>query len=103
MIRKDILDKALALTMGDRNKQYGDPTMNHANIAAMWNAYMGVRANYIQTLDDILFDAEDVMLMMALLKIARLAQRLGDDGSRVDSVMDAVNYIAMTIEVPHDK
>lgn len=93
MNRIEILTKAAELTQGDRNKTYGDPYDNHTNIAALWNAYMGIRTQWRHVQQP--FDAEDVMIMMALMKVARVAQRLGNP---TDSLIDACAYIAMASE-----
>ena len=61
---QSICSKAASLVGGDRARTHGDKTVNHANIAALWNAYLGeaLIARLTPT---------DVALMMALLKIAR--------------------------------
>lgn len=56
----DICRTAAALVGGDRNHQHGDAAVNHANIAALWGAYLGVPVSPHQA-----------AMMMALLKIAR--------------------------------
>jgi len=47
--RADILDKAKALTCGDRDREYGSPLANHQDIAAMWTVIIGqpVRADQV--------------------------------------------------------
>lgn len=89
--RANVLQQALDLTMGARNATYGDPTDNHNNIARLWRAYVQTRGIALREID-----AEDVMIMMALLKIARIGQRL--DRANADSYIDACAYIAMAVE-----
>lgn len=52
--------RAAALVGGDREKTHGNKTTNHQNIAALWSAYLGVSIT-----------ADQVALMMVLLKVAR--------------------------------
>lgn len=56
----DIVGHAAALVGGDRAAQHGDKVENHQYIAALWTAYLGVTIT-----------ADQVALMMVLLKIAR--------------------------------
>ena len=59
--REDILMDA-AETVGEiKNAQYGEPEDNLAAIAAYWSVYFGAE-----------FSPEDVAMMMALLKVARI-------------------------------
>ena len=95
MNRSDILKKCIDLTMGDRNKAYGDPTANHTNISSLWNCYLQIRSKSGKAFDVMMIDAEDVEIMMALVKIARIAQRLTADP---DHYIDAATYIAMAGE-----
>lgn len=60
MTASEICAKAADIVRGDRAVTHGDKVENHRNIAALWSAYLGKE-----------IDAEDVALMMALLKIAR--------------------------------
>lgn len=83
--RKIILDTAVKLTCGDRNKQYGDPYDNLTHTAALWNAYTC-------TTD---FVAEDVAHMLALLKIART---LTNEKYHKDNYVDAAAYLAIAGE-----
>ena len=56
----DICGTAAALVSGNRASTHGDKWTNHANIAALWSAYLEVRITPL-----------DAALMMGLLKIAR--------------------------------
>ena len=60
-----ILTDAAALVGGDRAKSHGDKIINHQKIAMLWNAFIKIRRDPVAPLQ-----AEDVALLMGLLKIA---------------------------------
>ena len=63
-----ILEDAQELIHGQRNKDYGHPRENFADIAALWNGYLyrgGDLAGKILT-------AADVANLMILVKVARV-------------------------------
>src|SRR6185312_13172503 len=63
----DILANAASLVSGERAVSHGtDKRRNHWNIAQLWNGYLAIRDEPARPLD-----AQDVAVMMALLKIAR--------------------------------
>lgn len=78
-----ILQEATDLIYGDREETYGEPHVNLERIAGLWNAY----------LDDanVLLGAEDVALMMILLKVARLKHT----PDHRDSLADVAGYAAL--------
>ena len=82
--RVEILDAAKKIVTGDREKQYGKPEDNFAVIAEFWTTYIG---NPISS--------EDVAIMMALLKIARI--RSGN--YKADSFIDGVGYLSLGGEI----
>ena len=82
--RTHVLERAIALVDGDRNKTYGDPTENHTRIAARWSITLGVHVEPWQ-----------VPLMMADLKIDRYANCPGHE----DSAVDGAAYLAISHEV----
>ena len=84
MNRKQILDLAEQCVCVDRDEQYGDAEDNFALIASFWNVYKG----------EAIFDAEDVAIMMALLKIARIKT-----GNSADSYVDLAGYAACAGEI----
>ncbi len=61
----DICRKAADIVGGDREAQHGPKERNHKNIALMWNAYFRKKGM------SAFVTAEDVALMMVLLKVAR--------------------------------
>ena len=83
-IRAHVLETALDLTCGDRNKQYGDPLENHQDIARLWTAYLSTPIS-----------PKDVAIMMALVKIAR-AKR---PEPHRDNYVDAAAYLAIAGEI----
>lgn len=85
MTRFEILQKAEAIITGERQQNYGTPEDNFKRIASLWNAYMG----------DDLFDAVDVAMMMALLKIARISTGTQTE----DSFVDLAGYAACGGEI----
>ena len=85
MTRKELLESAMQIVCNDRNNQYGKPEDSFAYIAKLWSSYLE---------EDI--GAEDVAIMMMLLKIARLKSSYY--GS-VDSWIDIAGYTACGAEI----
>ena len=83
MKRKEILQTAINLTMGDRHEQNGDPYENHLRIAKIWSVILDKEIEPYQ-----------VALCMAGLKIARLAYNPLDD-----SFIDGAAYLAIAGEI----
>ena len=67
---------AIRLVDEDRNDSYGPPEENLSRIAGMWSAYIGTDIT-----------AEDVALMMVLVKISR-----SKAGYSRDNAVDGVAY-----------
>jgi hypothetical protein len=86
MNRKDILDTAKNLISGDRHEQYGDARENFQLVANLWSSYMDGKKG---------FTAEDVAMLLALLKIARI--RTGQ--VKADNFIDTEGYIALAGEL----
>lgn len=82
--REDILRRAAECVGGQRAQDYGKPENNFALIAQLWSAYRGIE-----------FDAVDVAMMMALLKIARIS---GGNGTP-DCFVDLAGYAACGGEI----
>ena len=85
MKSNQILNQASVLVQGQREKDYGDKTENHSNIARLWSAYL-----------DIPIQAHDVAILMALLKIART--KLGAVSKDTYTDMSAYSAIAGEIK-----
>lgn len=82
--RAEILDAAKKIVTGEREQQYGKPEDNFAVIAEFWTTYIGHPIS-----------SEDVAIMMALLKIARI--RSGN--YKTDSFVDGVGYLSLAAEI----
>lgn len=84
MTRSDILQKAEQCVCGRREQDYGSPEDNFQIIADLWTAYKGAP-----------FNSEDVAMMMALLKIARIKSGTATE----DSFVDLAGYAACGGEI----
>lgn len=85
MNRKEILDTAIKTVCEERQDSYGKPENNFAIIADLWSGYLG----------GVVLKAEDVAIMMILLKIARI--RTGR--FKPDNYIDIAGYAACAAEV----
>lgn len=83
MNRNECLDAARQ-AVADRGTHYGTPEDNFAKTAALWSAFLG-RPILVT----------DVPIMLALLKVARLA----NDPHHADSAVDLAGYAACLAEV----
>ena len=88
MTRKECLSKADECVNGKRQEDYGTPQDNFLNIAKLWSDYKGVD-----------FSPKDVSMMMALLKIARIATGTATE----DSFVDLAGYAACGCEIATEK
>lgn len=84
MTRAETLEKAKACVCGQREQDYGSPEDNFRIIAEFWSAYTGYP-----------IDSKDVAMMMALLKIARIATGTATE----DSFVDLAGYAACGAEI----
>lgn len=71
--RAEILRTAENMVNGNRAQDYGSVEDNFNTIAMMWSAYTGH-----------IFNAKDVAVMMALVKIARISSGHAKEDNRVD-------------------
>ena len=85
MNRKETLEAAIKTVCEDRQDSYGNPEDNFEIIAELWSGYLG----------DVLLRAEDVAVMMILLKAARI--RTGEYKS--DNYIDIAGYAACAAEI----
>tara|TARA_B100001113_G_C20581183_1_gene393259 strand:- start:46 stop:351 length:306 start_codon:yes stop_codon:yes gene_type:complete len=86
----DVLETALNLVTGNRQKQNGDKSKNHQNIANMWTAYLTNEFGR-----EIFIRADMVANMMVLLKVART--QAGKFNK--DDYVDACGYAAIAGEI----
>ena len=91
MTKEEILKKAKELITGDRNETHGDAYRNHAEIAEFWNIFLDKK---LQPMANI--SAEDVALMMVLMKISRNSQ---GKKSNIDNFIDMCGYAAIAGEI----
>jgi hypothetical protein len=91
LTRAAVLEKARACVCGEREEDYGSPEDNFKTIAELWEAYLNkARTRGV----NVRVEAKDVAVMMALLKIARIAA----GGGKADSWIDLAGYAACGAE-----
>lgn len=88
MKREETLDRAKQCVCGLRESRYGSPENNFQVIANLWSAYNGTD-----------FTANDVAMMMALLKIARIKTGKATE----DSFVDLAGYASIGAEISTNK
>ena len=91
MTKEEILKKARDLITGDRNETHGDAFQNHAEIAEFWNIFLDKKLQPMASIT-----AEDVALMMGLLKISRNTQ---GKKTNMDNFIDMCGYAAIAGEI----
>ncbi len=91
MTRQEVLDAARACVCGEREQAYGSPEDSFAAIADLWTAYLHAGRN-LPTNRELV--AEDVALMMILLKVARQIGR-----GKEDNWIDMAGYAACGGEI----
>lgn len=89
--RAHVLELARKCVCGDREAQYGSPESNFALIAAFWGLYLEEKLH----LAEVAIEAEDVAMMMALLKIARSTT----GQVKLDNYVDLAGYAACGGEI----
>ena len=77
---ENALNEAKNLVMGERAREYGDPTEAHQVIANFWSTYLGHEIT-----------PQDVAIMLTLMKISRLKNAPDHE----DSLVDAISYLAI--------
>lgn len=91
LTRADILHAAEKCVCGQREQDYGTPEDNFKAIAELWEAYLNKACTRGV---NVCVEAKDVAVMMALLKIARIAA----GGGKADSWIDLAGYAACGAE-----
>jgi len=91
MTKGEILQKAKDLITGDRNETHGDAFQNHAEIAEFWNIFLDKKLQPMASIT-----AEDVALMMVLMKISRNTQ---GKKNNLDNFIDMCGYAAIAGEI----
>ena len=93
MNRKEILNAAETCVCGHREDDYGAPEDSFGLIAELWTSYL--KRVCVSPGADVNVSARDVAMLMALLKIARVA---GGRGT-ADCFVDLAGYAACGGEV----
>jgi len=91
MTKEEILAEASRIISKDRNLSHGDAFQNHAEIAEFWNIFLDKKLQPMASIT-----AEDVALMMILLKISRNTQ---GKKSNMDNFIDMCGYAAIAGEI----
>lgn len=89
--RARVLELARECVCSDRQAQYGSPENNFALIATFWELYLEEKLQ----LTEVAIEAEDVAMMMALLKIARCTT----GQVKLDNYVDLAGYAACGGEI----
>ena len=93
MNRAEILHEAEKCVCTDRQEQYGSPESNFGLIAELWQTYL--RQRCVSSGADVCILPDDVAVMMALLKIARIAT----GQTKPDNYIDLAGYAACAGEI----
>ena len=93
--RARVLELARECVCSDRQAQYGSPENNFALIATFWGLYLEEKLQ----LTEVAIEAEDVAMMMALLKIARCTT----GQVKLDNYVDLAGYAACGGEIAMGK
>jgi hypothetical protein len=91
MTKEEILAEASRIISRDRNLSHGDAFQNHAEIAEFWNIYLDKKLQPMASIT-----AEDVALMMVLMKISRNTQ---GKKNNLDNFIDMCGYAAIAGEI----
>ena len=90
------MEAARKCVCGDREQQYGSPENSFLTIGTLWNVYLkAAHPGY----DFPAICPKDVAVMMALLKVARIATGRGSE----DSFIDLAGYAACAGEIAETK
>jgi hypothetical protein len=89
MRREEILKAAAERACEKHEQDYGSPAYNFANIARLWEQYLSAVHHVVVTIT-----VKDVAMMMALLKIARIAV-----SNTPASFVDLAGYAACAGEI----
>lgn len=88
MHRRDILERAIQATCGERDATYGDPADCFAAIALLWSDYL-----------ERPISPRDVAVCLGLLKVARIKASPDHE----DNYVDGAAYLAIAGELASDR
>lgn len=98
-VRSQLLETANKAVSGTRDVAYDQPENNFERIARLWNAH-GINTGLLDPTDELKkFTPADVALMLALVKMGRLAF----NPEHLDSWTDIAGYAACGAEVADAK
>ena len=97
MNREEILKTATKCVCGDREQDYGSPESNFSTIAALWEPYL--KRKCVSPDADVCVLPEDVGILLALMKIGRIAS----GNVKEDNYIDLAGYAACAGEIETDK
>ena len=89
-----LLCDAMNAVANDRMDDYGTPAVNYTRVSALWNQYLALRPRNGR--NDI--DGADAVIMMILVKIARLIE----SPDHRDTWLDIAGYAAVGWSVVED-
>ena len=89
MDRKEVLETAIQCVCKDREEQYGKPDDNFCVVSDFWTIYLSAIGS-----PGVIIRSDDVAIMMALFKLARIAT-----GNSADSFVDLAGYAALAGEL----
>lgn len=93
MTKKECLLSAEQCVCNDRQDQYGNAENNFQTIANFWMTYLETKGQEVE------IEAHDVAVMMALMKIARIAT----GKPKEDNWVDLIGYGACGCELQMSK
>ena len=88
MERPEILEQARKCVCGDREQDYGSPEDSFQLIADLWTPYL--KRKCVSEGADVTINPEDVAVLLALLKVARI----GTGHGKADNWVDLAGYAA---------
>ena len=83
-VKREILERAITLIMGNREDDYGEAHKNFSDIAALWSVVLGVDVQPWQ-----------VAACMSQLKLARAIKT----STHADSWVDMAGYVGLAVEL----
>jgi len=93
MKRPEILEAARVCVCGEREQDYGSPEDSFTTIGLLWGVYLRAAHPEINLAINGI-TPKDVATMMALLKVARIA-----NGNNPDNFVDLAGYAACAGEI----
>ena len=91
VVKENILQQAKELVNNDREGTHGDARQNHEQIAEFWNIFLDKKLRPMANIT-----ADDVAIMMILLKISRHTQ---GEKINIDNFVDMAGYAAIAGEI----